>query len=47
VSEKMESKCGAKQTEQKVFEFQIPTSMFVDDEEQKRNKIPLAEKPLA
>lgn len=30
-----------------MFEFQIPTTIFVDDDEQKRIKVPLAEKPLS
>ena len=46
-SEKMESKCEAKQTETKTFEFRIPMSIFTSDSEEAKIKIPLTEKPLA
>lgn len=46
-SEKMESKCEAKQKEQKTFEFQIPRSIFISEGEEERIKVPLNEKPLA
>ena len=47
VSEKMSSECDAKKTEQKNFEFKIPQSIFVSEEEESRIKVPLQEKGLA
>ena len=47
VSEKITSKCVGKQSESQEFNFRIPQSIFIDDDEENRIKVPLQEKPLA
>lgn len=43
---KMESKCDGKSTENKTFEFDVPSKIFTTDEEESRFKIPPPEQPL-
>jgi len=47
ISEKSTGECAPKSTEKKDFVFQIPKSIFVDDAEEERIKVPLPEKALA
>ena len=46
VSEKLDSNCGPKKTETKEIKFQIPQTIFINDEEASKIKIPLNEKQL-
>mmetsp|Transcript_12749 Transcript_12749/g.21502 ORF Transcript_12749/g.21502 Transcript_12749/m.21502 type:complete len:450 (+) Transcript_12749:3-1352(+) len=47
ISEKVDSKCEAKKTEKKDFEFRIPQNIFLTQAEEDLYKIPLIEKSLA
>ena len=43
----MSAKCAARTTEERVFQFTIPQSIFITKQEEDRIKVPLVEKPLA
>ena len=47
MSEKLQAQCAAKEKEHKIFQFQLPSTVFMSQEEEDLLKVPLVEKPLS